>query len=159
MLWRRTPTSQQSLLAAQWNPGCVGRGVRLGSENSSGAAGAGGGVWKSGGHFSGKKRRLRQRTHKFRASRNPGAIFLEKKGACGNVPTSSGLPEIWGPFFWKKKAPAATYPQTGLPEIWGPFFLKKKRRLRQRTHKFRASMNLGAIFLEKKSACGNVPTS
>ena len=39
-----------------------------------------------------KKRRLRQRTHKFRASRNLGAIFLEKKGACGNVPTSSGLP-------------------------------------------------------------------
>ena len=57
-------------LATYLIPGCVGRGVRLGSENSSGA----GGVWKSGGHFSEKK-----------------------KGACGNVPTSSGLPEIWGP--------------------------------------------------------------
>ena len=41
----------------------------------------------------------------------------------------------------------------------GAIFLKKKRRLRQRTHKFRASRNLGAIFLEKKGACGNVPTS
>ena len=36
---------------------------------------------------------------------------MEKKGACGNVPTSQGLPEIWGPFLRKKKAPAATYPQ------------------------------------------------
>ena len=56
------------VLATYLIPGCVGRGVRLGSENSSGAAGAGaGGVWKSG---------------------------LKKKGACGNVPTSSGLPKI-----------------------------------------------------------------
>ena len=31
-------------LAAYLIPGCIGRGVRLGSENSSG----GGGVWKSG---------------------------------------------------------------------------------------------------------------
>ena len=29
-------------------PGCVGRGVRLGSEGSSGGATGGGGVWKSG---------------------------------------------------------------------------------------------------------------
>ena len=34
-------------LATYLIPGCVGRGVRLGSENSSGA-GAVGGVWKSG---------------------------------------------------------------------------------------------------------------
>ena len=27
----------------------------------------------------------------------------EKKGACGNVVSRSGLPKIWGPFFWKKK--------------------------------------------------------
>ena len=32
-----------------------------------------------------------------------GAIFLEKKSACGNVPTSSGLPKIWGPFFRRKE--------------------------------------------------------
>ena len=38
-------------LATYLIPGCVGRGVKLGSENSSGGAGAGagvGGVWKSG---------------------------------------------------------------------------------------------------------------
>ena len=35
-------------LATYLIPGCVGRGVRLGSENSSGAGAAGGGVWKSG---------------------------------------------------------------------------------------------------------------
>ena len=37
-------------LATYVIPGCVGRGVRLGSENSSGGAAgaAGGGVWKSG---------------------------------------------------------------------------------------------------------------
>ena len=39
--------SQQGLLATYLIPGCVGRGVKLGSENSSGAA-AVGGVWKSG---------------------------------------------------------------------------------------------------------------
>ena len=38
------------VLATYLVPGCVGRGVRLGSESSSGAgaAGAAGGVWKSG---------------------------------------------------------------------------------------------------------------
>ena len=35
----------------------------------------------------------------YGASKNPRAIFLEKKSACGNVPRSSGLPKIWGPFF------------------------------------------------------------
>ena len=72
---------------------------------------------KSGGHFSEKKRRLRQRTHKFRASRNLGAIFPEKKSACGNVPTNSGLPEIWGPFFWKKKGACGNVvSRSGLPK-------------------------------------------
>ena len=41
-------TSQQGLLATYLIPGCVGRGVRLGSENSSGAGCGAGGVWKSG---------------------------------------------------------------------------------------------------------------
>ena len=37
---------QQRLLAAYLIPGCIGRGVRLASENSSGGAGGGaGGVW------------------------------------------------------------------------------------------------------------------
>ena len=53
------------------------------------------------------------------ASKNPGAIFL-KKSACGNVPTSS----------CKNK---------------GVIFLKKKR-LRQRTHKLRASNNEGKFL-------------
>ena len=77
---------------------------------------------KYGGHFSGKKKRLRQRTHTFKASRYMGAIYFhklpeyclfplvacsksmgvkflkEKKNACGNVPTNSRLPDIWGPF-------------------------------------------------------------
>ena len=35
-------------LATYLIPGCVGRGIRLGSESSSGGAGAGGGVWKAG---------------------------------------------------------------------------------------------------------------
>ena len=38
-----------------------------------------------------KKKRLRQRAQKLRASKNMGAIFSGKKSACGNVPTSSGL--------------------------------------------------------------------
>ena len=38
-------TSQQGLLATYLIPGCVGRGVRLGSESSSNGAG---GVWESG---------------------------------------------------------------------------------------------------------------
>ena len=46
---------------------------------------------KYGGHFSEKKKRLRQRTQKLRACKNMGAIFLKKKSACGNVPRSSGL--------------------------------------------------------------------
>ena len=36
------------LLATYLIPGCVGRGARLGSESSSGAGAASGGVWKSG---------------------------------------------------------------------------------------------------------------
>ena len=44
------PTVAARVLATYLIPGCVGRGVRLGSENSSGGAGAGagagaGGVW------------------------------------------------------------------------------------------------------------------
>ena len=35
-------------LATYLIPGCVGRGVRLGSESSSGGGAGGGGVWKSG---------------------------------------------------------------------------------------------------------------
>ena len=34
-------------------------------------------------------------THKLGASRNTGTIFLTKRNACGNVPTSQGLPRSW----------------------------------------------------------------
>ena len=64
-----------------------------------------------------------------------GHFSEEKKGACGNVPTSLGLPKIQSHFSEKKKAPAATYPQV------------------QGFQKYRGH------FSEKKSACGNVPTS
>ena len=55
-----------------------------------------------------------------------GPFFVGKKGACGNVPTSSGLPEIWVPFLWKKKAPAATYPQVQGFQKYGGHFSEKK---------------------------------
>ena len=38
----------------------------------------------------------------------------------------------------------------------GGHFLRKKKRLRQRSQPLRASKNMGAIFLKKKGACGNV---
>ena len=69
------------------------------------------GFQKSRGHFSEKKRRLRQRTHKFKAFRNMGAIFLEKKSACGNVVSRWGLPKVWTIFqkyFVQKPAKTVT---------------------------------------------------
>ena len=62
-----------------------------------------------------------------------GPFFVRKKSACGNVPTSQGLPEIWGPFFWKKK------------------------RLRQRTHKLRASRNMWPFSVGKKANAATYP--
>ena len=60
---------------------------------------------------------IRDRYPQVQGFQKYGAPCLwKKKSACGNVPTSSGLPEIWGPFFWKKK-----------------------RRLRQRSQPLRAS--------------------
>ena len=55
-----------------------------------------------------------------------GSIFLEKS-ACGNVPTSRGLAEIWVTFFWEKKAPAATYPQVGGLKKYGGHFSEEKK--------------------------------
>ena len=40
--------------------------------------------------------------------------------------TCSGLPKIWGPFFWKKKAPAATYPLAQGFQKYGDHFSAKK---------------------------------
>ena len=87
-----------------------------------------------------------------------------------------------GATFLKKKRLRQRTQKLGASKIMGAFLWKKKR-LRQRTHKLGASKNMGAIFLrkekapaatypqvrgfqkhgghlsEKKSACGNVPTS
>ena len=70
------------VLATYLIPGCVGRGVRLGSENSSGAAG---GVRKSGDHFSEKK-----------------------KAPAATYPQVQGFQNYEGHFSEKIKAPAAT---------------------------------------------------
>ena len=67
-------------LATYLIPGCVGRGVRLGSESSSGGAGAGvgvGGVWKS------------WNLGIWRS----GGLEIQKFGDLGRP----GNPEIWGP--------------------------------------------------------------
>ena len=104
----------------------------MGSESSSGAAGAAG-VWKSGGHFSAKKKTPAATYPQVHGFHKSGGHFSGKKGACGNVPTSQGLPKIWGPFCWKK------------------------RRLRQRTHKSRASKNMGPFFAQKKAPAATYP--
>ena len=61
------------------------------------------GFQKYGGLFAGKKRRLRQRTHKLGASRN------------------------MGPFFAEKKAPAATYPQVKGFQKFGPLGIQAEK--------------------------------
>ena len=86
-----SPFIAARVLATYLIPGCVGRGGRVGSENSSGA-------WKAGGHFSEKKAPAATypQVQGFQKSRGH---FMKKKSACGNVPRSSGLPKRWGPFF------------------------------------------------------------
>ena len=60
-------------------------------------------------------------------------------------------------FSEKKKAPAATYPQVqGFQKYGGHFFWKKKR-LRQRTHKLRASRNMGHFLWRKKAPAATYP--
>ena len=62
-----------------------------------------GGFQKYGGHVSEKKKkRLRQRTHKFRASKNPGAIFLEKKAPAATYPQVKGFQNL-APLGFKPK--------------------------------------------------------
>ena len=63
-------------LATYLIPGCVGRGVRLGSENSSGA----GGVWKSGNLWrkgSSRSKILKSLTQGFQQVQNP-EIFVAR---------------------------------------------------------------------------------
>ena len=61
-------------------------------------------------------------------------------------------PKIWGPFLWKKKCLRQRTHKFRASRNMGTFFVKKKRRLRQRTHKPRASRNMGPFFAEKKKA-------
>jgi hypothetical protein len=77
----------------------------------------------------GSKERLRQRSWPFRASRNMGVIFLEKKKSrCGDVVGRSELPEVWGSFVWEAKSACGNVVgRSGLPEIWGSFFWRKKK--------------------------------
>ena len=52
-------------------------------------------------------------------------LFLIKKSACGNVPTSWRLPKIWGHSSEKKnktKTPAATYRQVRGFQKYGDYF-------------------------------------
>ena len=57
-----------------------------------------------------------------------GSLFCGKKGACGSVPTSSGLPEIWVPFLWGKKGACGNVPtSSGIPEIWAPLRFRPKK--------------------------------
>ena len=52
-------------LATYLIPGCVGRGVRLGSEGSSVGGGGGGGVWKFGVQKIKKKNKISQNSNPF----------------------------------------------------------------------------------------------
>ena len=76
-------------------------------------------VVRSWGPFFWDKNNLEQRTHKLGASRNIGALFSGKETALSNVPTSQGLPKIWGPLFSKKNLSNVPISQR-LPKIWGP---------------------------------------
>ena len=58
------------------------------------------GFQKSGGHFSEKKKPLRQRAQKLRASKNMGGHFSEKKKApAATCPEAQGFQKNLGPFF------------------------------------------------------------
>ena len=58
-------------------------------------------------------------------------LFLveKKNSACGNVPTSQGLPEIWDLFSCEKKSACGNVPtSSGLPAIWPPWDSGRKAR-------------------------------
>ena len=66
------------LLAAHLIPGCVGRGVRLGSESSSGGGGGvgGGGVWKFGVQ---KMKKIKILKIQIRSAQNVGKVWISRK--------------------------------------------------------------------------------
>ena len=58
-------------------PGCVGRGVRLGSESSSGGGGGGGGgVWKFGVQ---KIKKIKFLKIQIRSAQNVGKVWIGRK--------------------------------------------------------------------------------
>ena len=65
-------------------PGCVGRGVRLGSEGSSVGVGVGGGVWKSGDleiqKFGVQKmEKIQILKIQIRSARNVGKVWISRE--------------------------------------------------------------------------------
>ena len=63
-------------LATYLVPGCVGRGVRLGSESSSGGGGGGGGVWKFGVQ---KIKKIKVLKIQIRSAKNVGKVWISRK--------------------------------------------------------------------------------
>ena len=65
-------------LATYFIPGCVGRGVRLGSEGSSVGGGGvgGGGVWKFGVQ---KMQKIKILKIQIRSAQNVGKVWISKK--------------------------------------------------------------------------------
>ena len=63
-------------LATYLIPGCVGRGVRLGSEGSSGGVGGGGGVWKFGVQ---KMEKIKILKIQIRSAQNVGKVWISRK--------------------------------------------------------------------------------
>ena len=65
-------------LATYLIPGCVGRGVRLGSESSSGGGGGvgGGGVWKFGVQ---KMKKIKILKIQIRSAQNVGKVWISRK--------------------------------------------------------------------------------
>ena len=82
---------------------------------------------KYGALFGRKKRRLRQRTHKSRASKNMGPFFAEKKRRLRQRTHKSRASRNMGPFFAGKKAPAATYPQVKGFQKFGPLGIQAEK--------------------------------
>ena len=85
------------------------------------------------------------------ASRNMGPFFCGKKEApAATYPQVRGFQKYGALFCGRKKTPAATYPQVKGFQKYETLFCGETKRLRQRTHKLRASRNMGVIFLRKK---------
>ena len=63
-------------LATYLIPGCVGRGVRLGSEGSSVGGGGGVGVWKFGVQ---KMKKIKILKIQIRSAQNVGKVWISRK--------------------------------------------------------------------------------